>query len=117
MSTGTAAPRIAGDERGQIDLITPRELGVRRERIAVWRKLQRAEAQHRRRCALVAGAAVGLGRNRVAPAGCRRDRQCGDAQCRREPRLTAGSVPDIGGEAPTAVVEPLDIARLHAVAE
>ena len=53
--------------RGEARKIDVRaRVGMRRERIAIGRELQRAESQHGNGGAFVAGAAVGLGGNGVA---------------------------------------------------
>ena len=115
---GTAAPSAdcaaARAPLSELEVHGSRDaLGMRRQRIAVGRELQRAETQHRHRRAFVAGAAVVFGRNRVAGAGRVRRRQIADAARRRQHRVRAIGVPHVAAEAPRAVRAAFDVARLE----
>ena len=107
------AQPAARHERPQIEAV--RGLGMGCERIAVGRKLKRAESEHGHRRAFVARAAIGFGWDRVRTRACSSD--SGNAIGRREHRVGAGFVPDVRRIAPRAVLKAFDEARLHAVAD
>ena len=111
----SAADCAAG--RGREHLADPpRSRRFRRagQRVAIRRKLQRAETQHRHRRAFVAGAAVVFARESRSARRAPRARR--SRECRRPARagILAVRSPDVAAEAPGAVRAALDVARLDA---
>ena len=56
---------VTPDQRGEVERTTWRWLAMDRERVAIRRQLQRAEAEYRRASPFVAGAAIAVRRHIV----------------------------------------------------